>query len=135
VSQFEDEEHTEFFRVEKPGAEDLVISRAAMTLSAAGLSNSVAEGTPGFISDEYLSAIAAETTLTAIELVTAGEWRRVEDGYRVTDPKMQEFADSLWRRQREFSDWTLSPEDCSTHSEGPNSRGRCVRCGTPVETD
>lgn len=89
MSDFADEEHTGFLRVEKPDGEDVTISNAAMTLSAAGLANSVSEGMPGFISDEYLGAIAAETDLTATELVLAGEWERVEDGYRVTDPKMQ----------------------------------------------
>lgn len=135
MSDFEDEDHTNFLAVEKPGGDPVVISHAAMTLSAAGLSNSVAEDTPGFISDDYLNAIAAETTLTALELVTAGEWERVEGGYRVTDPKMQEFAEQLQRQQLEYDDWPFTPEECSEHIGGPNSRGRCIKCGTPTTED
>jgi hypothetical protein len=31
---------------------------------------------PGFVSDDYLTAIAAETTITALELQAAGMWER-----------------------------------------------------------
>lgn len=133
MSHFEDEEHTSYFAMEKPdGGEPTVISRAALTLSTAGLSNSVAEGTPGFISDDYLSAIAAETDLTATELVLAGEWERVDGGYRVMDPQMQELAEKMLARQESYEDWPLHPDACLDHQAGPNSRGRCIRCGTPV---
>ena len=110
MSHFEDEEHTHFLAVEKPGGEPTVLSHAAFTLSAAALSNSVADGTPGFISDDYLSAIAAETDLTATELVLAGEWERVDGGYRVVDPKMQEFAEQLLARQESYDDWPFHPD-------------------------
>lgn len=130
MSHFEDEEHTTFIALEKPGDEPIVLSRAAFTLSAAGLSNSVASGTPGFISDEYLGAIAAETDLTATELVLAGDWERVDGGYRVVDPKMQELAEKLLAQQESYDDWPLDPDECSEHQIGPNSRGRCISCGT-----
>jgi hypothetical protein len=48
-----------------------------------------ARGKPGFVSDDYLNSISAETTLTAIELVGAGLWERSTDGYLITDPEMR----------------------------------------------
>lgn len=50
--------------------------------------NSVRYGHPGFVCDAYLSAITAETTLTAMELVAAGVWERRAGGYRVLDDDM-----------------------------------------------
>ena len=58
-----------------------VMSRNALNLLLHGTLNSVAEGTPGFVSDDYLNAIAAETTITAAELEAAGLWERRQGGY------------------------------------------------------
>ena len=44
---------------------------------------SVNEGTPGFVPDDYLNSISAETTVTVAELCAAGLWRRAEGGYEV----------------------------------------------------
>lgn len=133
MGDFEDDEHREFFRLEKPAGEDAVLSRAAVDLSAFGLSASVRRGTPGFISDTYLNEISAETTLTAMELVVAGEWTRGEGGYEITDPDMKALAARLHRQQEDFDDWPVAPEDCDDHMDGPNSRGSCIRCGPPVD--
>lgn len=135
MSDFEDEEHTSFFELERGDGGKVVLSEAAATLHAAGLAESVRDDTPGFISDDYLSNIAAETNLTAMELVTAGEWERVEGGYRVADPQMQSFAESLHATLTTHTDWGHDPADCAEHIDGPNSRGRCIRCGTPVDDE
>jgi hypothetical protein len=128
---FEDEDHKEFFRVEQSAGEDAIMSRSAFELSAFAMSASIRNDTPGFIADDYLSA---DTSLTAIELVTSGQWTRVEDGYEIADPEMRAFAARLHRQQIEFDDWPKTPEECPYHAEGPNSRGRCCRCGTPMES-
>ena len=57
-----------------------VMSRNALNLLLHGTINSVAEGTPGFVSDEYLNAISAETTIAAAELEAAGLWERRPGG-------------------------------------------------------
>ncbi|WP_155764408.1 hypothetical protein [Mycobacterium colombiense] len=127
---FEDDDHREFFRVEQgSGGGNVTLSRAAFELSAFAIGASVRHDTPGFISDSYLGA---ETSLTAMELVVAGRWIRVEDGYEIADPEEKALAERLHRQQLEFDDWPKKPDECPEHMEGPNSRGRCCRCGTPL---
>lgn len=131
---FEDEDHTQFLRLEGTGNEekdDHVLSRAAFQLHSFGMINSVREGNPGFISDDYLNSIAAETTLTAAELVTAGLWERSADGYLVLDPHMLQML--LDATEHNKHDFPYEPEDCPDHGRGPNSGTRCRRCGVEID--
>lgn len=59
------------------------LSRAAFLMHTSGGINSIQDGRPGFVSDEYLNAIAAETTTTVLELEAAGMWARREGGYLI----------------------------------------------------
>src|SRR5205809_5510201 len=89
----EDDDHTRFLRLEgarNADGEEAVVSVAAFQLHSFGIVNSVSEGRPGFVSDEYLNAILAETTITAAELCAAGMWERVDGGYKVLDRKAVE---------------------------------------------
>lgn len=129
---FEDEDHREFFRVEQRSGEHVVLSRAAFDLNAFAVTASVRYDTPGFISDGYLSA---ETSLTAMELVVSGQWVRVEGGYMIADPEERALAERLHRQQLEDDDWPMRPDECTDHTEGPNSRGRCCRCGSPLNDE
>ena len=45
-------------------------------------------GQPGFVSDGYLNAIAAETTTVALELEAAGMWERRDGGYFIVADEM-----------------------------------------------
>jgi hypothetical protein len=58
------EDETTFIDFEGLG----VLSRAAFQLHSFGIVNSITDGHPGFVSDEYLNAISAETTTAALEL-------------------------------------------------------------------
>jgi len=129
---FENEDHREFFRVEQRSGDHVVLSRAAFELSAFAMAASVRYDTPGFMSDSYLGA---ETSLTAMELVVAGQWIRVDGGYEIADPDEKALAERLYREHLEFDDWPKTPEECPEHMEGPNSRGRCCRCGTPLDPE
>lgn len=135
-NDFEDDDHTQFFRLEGTGNEDKddhILSRAAFQLHSFGMMNSVRDGKPGFVSDDYLNNIAAETTLTAMELVGAGLWERSTDGYLITDPEMLEMViDATERMKGVFS---YEPEECPGHGRGPNSGTRCRRCGVEVDDD
>ena len=126
---FDDEEHRRFLRLERGSGGSVVVSSAAFELSAFAMAASVRHDTPGFIADSYLSA---DASLTAMELVVAGLWVRVDGGYEVTDPAEKALAERLHREQLEFDDWPKKPDECPEHSEGPNSRGRCCKCGTPL---
>lgn len=76
-------------REHSPGFLDVnglgVLSTEAFQLHSFATVESVQRGTPGFISDDYLSAISAETTITVAELETAGLWQRRDDGYLITE--------------------------------------------------
>jgi hypothetical protein len=75
----EDEDETTFIDFVRLG----VLSRAAFELHSFGILNSVKDGHPGFVSDEYLNAISAETTTATLELEAAGLWERRDGGYLV----------------------------------------------------
>ena len=61
------------------------LSIPAFQLHTFAIIESFQRGTPGFVPDDYLESIAAETTVTAVELETAGLWVRREGGYFVDD--------------------------------------------------
>jgi len=80
----ENEDETTFIDFEGLG----VLSRAAFQLHSFGIVNSIKDGHPGFVSDEYLNAISAETTTAALELEAAGLWERRDGGYLVVADDM-----------------------------------------------
>lgn len=129
AGDFEDEEHREFIRLEQNDGSHVVVSRAAFEVSAFATAASIRHDTPGVILDSYLDA---DTSLDAVELVSAGIWERIEGGYRIADSKEREFVERLHREQVEPDNWPKTPDECPEHMEGPNSRGRCCRCGTPI---
>lgn len=61
------------------------LSMAAFQLHTFAITESFQRGTPGFVSDEYLESITAETTVGAAELEMAGLWTRRDSGYFVND--------------------------------------------------
>jgi hypothetical protein len=129
----EDDDHTTFLRFEQEGGasdEDLILSRAAFTLHTAGIVNSVRDGHPGFVSDDYLNAITAETSVTAAELCTAGLWKRADGGYEVVDPEMLDMA---IKADKEVTKIT---EDCAGkggHFADPETPGWCRECGSQMD--
>jgi hypothetical protein len=133
---FEDKDHTQFIRLEGTGSgekDDHVLSRAAFQLHSFSMMNSVRDGNPGFVSDDYLNDISAETTLTAMELVAAGLWERSTDGYLITDPQMLEMAMMVSEQMKDS--FPYEPEECPDHAPGPNSGAQCCRCGTELDGD
>lgn len=131
----EDEDHTTFFRLPKDGQadnDDPVLSRAAFQLHSFAIMTSVHEGHPGFVSDDYLNAIAAETTVTAAELCVAGFWERVEDGYQVIEREMLAMAIHADKRITEMI------EDCvrsGGHFADPERPQWCSECGSCIADD
>lgn len=101
----EDEDHTRFVRFEGLRApdrdEDAVLSLAAFQLHGFGMMNSIKDGHPGFVSDDYLNAISAESSITATELCTAGLWVRVTDGYEILGDEMFHMSIGGNRRARD----------------------------------
>jgi hypothetical protein len=109
-----------------------VLSRAAFRLHGFAIVNSLKDGHPGFVSDEYLNAISAETTVTVLELEAAGIWERRTDGYLI-------IADDMLRRLVEHNE--LQGKQAAvcdargTHVPGEfegSGRVLCADCGTPI---
>ncbi|GAB3261238.1 hypothetical protein [Arthrobacter pigmenti] len=115
---FDDDEHKEFITAagswhtdpadghwDEAGA---TISQAAWRLHAWATVTSLCEGNFGFVPDNYLSSIRAETDLTAFELVSVVLWERAGDGYVIRDPYMLDLvlrADDYVRQTR---GWTMN---------------------------
>ena len=82
------DDHTTFIQFEGMPA----LSRAAVQMHTFGIVNSIQDGQPGFVSDDYLNAIAAETTTTVLELEAAGMWERRDGGYLIVADEMLKVA-------------------------------------------
>jgi hypothetical protein len=95
-------------------------------MHAFGIMNSIWGGTPGFVSDEYLNAISAETTTTALELCAANVWERVEGGYNVLD---RSFLDMATLANREIGENMLPCYQEGEHRPDPENPEHCTRCG------
>ena len=114
------DDHTAFIQFEGMP----VLSRAAIQLHTAGIVNSIQDGQPGFVSDDYLNAISAETTTTALELEAAGMWERRDGGYLIV-------ADEMLKVAIDFNERTGRQEaECARRGEhlpsGDNSKSGWV---------
>jgi hypothetical protein len=127
-SKAEDEDHTTFIRLEggrDGNGEEPIISRAAFQLHGFGIVNSAKDGHPGFVSDEYLSAISAETTITAAELCATGMWQRVDGGYEVLDRDMVEMSVDQFRRMDEDREFCQATGGHEPSDDDPDLCRKC----------
>lgn len=109
-----------------------VLSRNALNLHLHGCLNSISDGHPGFVSDEYLNGISAETTIPAAELEAAGLWERREGGYFVV-------ADDVLKIAIDYNEETARKEtECADRGRHlphePDGAGWviCTHCGIPI---
>jgi hypothetical protein len=121
--------------------QERVMSRGAYDLQVQATAHSASCGHPGFVPDDYLEhldGLAIETTITAVELCTAGMWERVDGGYRVLDWEAVEVClDQV--RQRNGGDpqalaWEREREaKIQAHLAQPVMVSpSCAICGTPA---
>jgi hypothetical protein len=107
------------------------LSPQAFQLLAFGLLNSLDEGQPGYVSDEYLNAISAETTIAAVALESSGLWERRSDGYYVLEESLIsaliDHREDLQARQQACADRAFHRP-----SPGDPEAPICVDCGTPL---
>lgn len=110
------------------------LSRSAFELHGFAIINSIKDGHPGFVSDDYLNAISAETTTTTFELETAGVWERRPGGYIVV-------ADEMVKMTIDFNEkMDRDRAECAKRGVHlPSDEGRksgwviCDHCGIPLE--
>lgn len=110
------------------------LSRAAVQMHTFGIINSIQDGHPGFVSDGYLNAIAAETTTTVLELEAAGMWERRDGGYLIV-------ADDMLKVAIDFNEKTDRLEaECAQRgehfpSDGDDGSGWviCGHCTMPLK--
>jgi hypothetical protein len=130
----DDAAHTTFVRLRRSrgaaGSEELVLSRAAMHLHTFGVLSSIEAGHPGFVSDRYLGAIRAETSVTALELCLAGLWERTSCGYRVSDADTVSVAEQI---HGELSDLAARCAREGGHIVDPQHPGVCAKCGSELK--
>jgi hypothetical protein len=81
-----------------------VVSREALKLHTFAIIVSIKDGHPGYVQDEYLSAVRVETTLPALELTLAGLWTREGNGYRVGDAETLRVARIVQRQLLELEE-------------------------------
>ncbi len=128
-----DHAHTTFVRLRRSRGEqtstELVLSRAAMHLHTFGVLSSIEAGDPGFVSDRYLNAISAETSITALELCLAGLWERTSCGYRVTDSDTLSVAQQIHRQLHDLAARCLGN---GGHLVDPQRPSTCTKCGSAL---
>lgn len=110
------------------------LSRSAFQLHSVGSIHSIRDGHPGFVSDDYLNAVAADTTTTALELEAAGMWQRRDGGYFVIDDEMVRMAiDFNEQRDREQAECRRRGEHLPFYVGHQSGWVLCRHCGIPLE--
>ncbi|ODU05981.1 MAG: hypothetical protein ABS81_06075 [Pseudonocardia sp. SCN 72-86] len=129
-----EDRHRKFVRFEGLRAEgteeDAVLSLPAFELHGHGMRNSIADGDPGFVSDSYLNAVNAKTTVTAAELCTAGLWLRVDDGYEILDPEMVQMTLESYILVRRLGQCEAV---LGGHRRASADPGKCGHCGCWID--
>lgn len=110
------------------------LSRSAFQLHGFAIMNSVRDGHPGFVSDDYLNAISAETTTTVAELEAAGMWDRRDDGYFVVADEMVKMVIDINERRDHRARECAERGRHLLSKEGRESRWViCDHCGVPLQ--
>ncbi len=124
------DDHTAFIQFEGMP----VLSRAAIQLHTAGIASSIQDGQPGFVSDDYLNAISAETTTTALELEAAGMWERRDNGYLIVADEMLKVAIDFHERVgRQAAECARRGEHLPSGDDSESGWVICTHCGIPLE--
>jgi hypothetical protein len=103
-----------------------LVSRSALRLHVYAVLASLEAGHAGFVADDYLDAVTAETSVDAVELCTAGLWTREADGYRVVDGEVMRMAREVHRQLEELS---ARCRASGGHEPDPSHPGACRKCG------
>jgi hypothetical protein len=110
-----------------------VLTRDALNLLMHGVINSCADGTPGFVSDDWLNAIPAETTTTAAELEAGGLWERREGGYiALADDMIKIVIDQNEEMDRTKGECAARGQHITPDDADDSGWVICEHCGIPL---
>lgn len=130
----EDAANTTFVRLfrsrEDASTDELILTRAAMHLHTFGVLSSIEAGDPGFVSDRYLNAISAETSITALELCLAGLWERTSCGYCVSDADTLSVAEQIHCQLHDLATRCMR---AGGHLIDPQHPNVCAKCGSALD--
>jgi hypothetical protein len=113
------------FRGER-GSPETLVSRGALRLHVYAVLASIEAGRPGDIPDSYLDAVAVDTSVDALELCTAGLWRRTEGGYEAIPSEVERMAGEVHRQLEQLA---ARCRASGGHEPDPDVPGCCRKCG------
>lgn len=118
------------FRGERGSAADTLLSRSSLRLHVYAVLASIEADHPGFVTDGYLDAVTAETSVDALELCTAGLWTRVDGGYRALDSEVMRMASEV---HRQLEDLSAHCRATGGHLPDPAHPGLCRKCAVRLD--
>lgn len=107
-----------------------MVSRNSLRLHVYAVLASIEADRAGLVTDAYLDAVTAETSVDALELCTAGLWTRVDGGYRVQDSEVMRMASEVHRQLEELSSWCRAG---GGHVPDAAHPGLCRRCAVRLD--
>jgi hypothetical protein len=124
----DDADHTTFFQLgaRNEQGDEPVLSRAAFQLHTFAIVNSVEYGHLGLVPDEYLNAIAAETTIAAAELCANNMWRRIDGGYEVLDRETVQLVVDQSRKMDEDRQFCQATGGHEPRDDNPDLCRKCL---------
>lgn len=110
-----------------------LLSRAALMLHGFASVASLADGRPGFVSDDYLNAISAQTTTAAVELETSGMWERRDGGYFIVADQIVKIAiDANEHSDRLRGECAARGAHRTSSEDGGSGWVICGHCSIPL---
>lgn len=117
------------FRGSRGTPADTVVSRSALRLHVYAVLASIEAGRPGWVGDEYLSAVRAPTSVDATELCMASLWTRAEDGYEVLQSEVMRMAGEM---HRQLEDLSATCRASGGHEPDAAYPGFCRKCAVQL---
>ncbi|MGD0985725.1 MAG: hypothetical protein ABSA65_18230 [Acidimicrobiales bacterium] len=112
--------------------DQLPLSREAFLLHTHGMVNAQHDGHPGFVPNDYLEFVSADTTVATLELCALGLWERTTGGYRVLDTDAVERISGFFRRRDELE---AECERRGGHVPMAKHPDLCVECGARIDDE
>lgn len=118
------------FGGERGRAAGTLVSRGALRLHVYAVLASIEAGRAGRVTDDYLNAVAADTSVDALELCTAGLWTRADGGYQVAESEVMRMAGEV---HRQLEDLSARCRASGGHQPDAEYPALCRKCGVRLD--